>query len=367
VERALTLTRRGGRIGLVLPAGVATDHTSAPLRRVLLSRTSVDTISGFDNRRAIFPIHRSVRFLICTSTVGDATRHIACRFGISDPAELETIPDNGDRPTARSHPIALTPSFLEALSGHTLAIPELRSEADLRILERVVHSIPRLDAADGWSARFGRELNASDDRGHFHSGRSGLPVLEGKHIEPFRAQADRSTLRISEHNAARLLDPATTFLRARLAYRDVASSTNRLSLIAAVLPAGVVTTHSLFCLKTMLSANNQAFLCAMLNSYVANYFVRQVMTTHLGSATVEALRVPKPRFDSPLFEEIVELALELRRGHADRAHARVQALAARCYGLTCDEFAHVLSTFPLIAPAERRNALEEFRRDDVLG
>ena len=32
------------------------------------------------------------------------------------------------------------------------------------------------------------------------------------------------------------------------------------------------------------------------------------MTTHLGSATVEALRVPKPRYDSPLFEEIVELA-----------------------------------------------------------
>ena len=98
-------------------------------------------------------------------------------------------------------------------------------------------------------------------------------------------------------NAARssLLDAAATFSRARLAYRDVASSTNRLSLIAAVLPAGVVTTHSLFCLKTMLSADNQAFLCAMFNSYVANYLVRQVMTTHLGSTTVEALRVPKPR------------------------------------------------------------------------
>ena len=32
----------------------------------------------------------------------------------------------------------------------------------------------------------------------------------------------------------------------------------------------------------------------MLNSYVANYLVRQVMTTHLGSATVERLRVPRP-------------------------------------------------------------------------
>src|SRR5262249_38733100 len=33
VERALSLTRRGGRIGLVLPSGFASDHGSAALRR----------------------------------------------------------------------------------------------------------------------------------------------------------------------------------------------------------------------------------------------------------------------------------------------------------------------------------------------
>jgi hypothetical protein len=360
VERALTLTKQGGRIGLVLPSGFATDHTSAPLRRMLLTRTRIDAISGFDNRRAIFPIHRSVRFLICTATVGEPTRRIACRFGINDPAELETIPDTGDRPIHRSHPIALTPSFIEAVSGHTFAIPELRTETDLRILEHVVRRIPRLDAPDGWNVRFGRELNATDDRGHFHTGRAGLPVLEGKHIEPFRVHADRATLRISVPAASRLLDAASTFSRARLAYRDVASSTNRLSLIAAVLPAGLVTTHSLFCLKTMLSGDNQAFLCAMLNSYVANYLVRQVMTTHLGSATVEALRVPKPRYDSPLFEEIVDLSYRLRNPRADVTHPRLQALAARCYGLDEGEFAHVLTTFPLIDSAERRQTLEKF-------
>jgi hypothetical protein len=104
----------------------------------------------------------------------------------------------------------------------------------------------------------------------------------------------------------------------------------------------------------------------MLNSYVANYLVRQVMTTHLGSATVEALRVPKPRHDSPLFEEITGLARELVRGHNNRDHSRLQALAARCYGLTEEEFSHVLTTFPLIDPSERRGALEEFRRSQLL-
>ena len=49
------------------------------------------------------------------------------------------------------------------------------------------------------------------------------------------------------------------------------------------------------------------------------------------------------------------------------SHARVQALAARCYGLTEDEFAHVLTTFPLVDSSERRGALEKFRRPGDLG
>ena len=228
--------KRGGRIGLVLPSGFATDHTSAPLRRTLLSRTNVDTISGFDNRRAIFPIHRSVRFLICTSTVGEATRHIACRFGIDDPAELETIPDGGDRPR-RSHPIALTPSFLEALSGHTFAIPELRTR------DRPAH--PRARRAQHSPARRRRRLERAvrprterDRRSRPFSQRGGQDFRCSKESTSSRFARMPIARRCESPNAARrrLLDAAATFSRARLAYRDVASSTNRLSLIAAVLP-----------------------------------------------------------------------------------------------------------------------------------
>ena len=198
--------------------------------------------------------------------------------------------------------------------------------------------------------------------------RRGLPVLEGKHIEPFRVHVDRSTLESLTHarTAARRRHH---FLRARLAYRDVASSTNRLSLIAAVFRPGVVTTHSLFCLKTQaLGQTIRRFLCAMLNSYVANYLVRQVMTTHLGSATVEALRVPKPRYDSPAFEEHRRAGApaEPSARWSSRHYARLQALAAACYGLTVDEFAHVLDTFPLIDAAERRAALNELRDQALL-
>ena len=47
-ERALTLVKKGGRLGLVLPSGFAVDHGSAALRRALLDRAAVDT---FVNRK----------------------------------------------------------------------------------------------------------------------------------------------------------------------------------------------------------------------------------------------------------------------------------------------------------------------------
>jgi hypothetical protein len=353
LERAMALMKGGGRLGLVLPWGIASDHTSAPLRRRLLEQYNVDTLIGFDNRQAIFPIHRSVRFVLCTATAGSKTSQISCRFGIEDPRALDSLPDGGT--SAELYPITMTSTFIARVGGENLTIPDLRTAIDLKMVERIANEFPRLSDAEGWGARFGRELNATDDRPYFHHGGAGLPVLEGKHIEPFVVHAARSSQRIGRKTAEQLLGCTGSFLRPRLAYRDVASATNRTSLIAAVLPAGVVTTHSLFCLKTFLRSAEQHYLCGMLNSYVANYLVRQVMTTHLGSRMVEELRIPKLDARSPLFREISE-------GAKAGGSPRVQALAARAFKLSEDEFRHVLSTFPLVPESERADALNEFRR-----
>jgi hypothetical protein len=170
----------------------------------------------------------------------------------------------------------------------------------------------------------------------------------------------QSGVRISRSAAARLLDARLTFDRQRLAYRGVASPTNRLTLIAAIVPAGVVTTHSLFCLKTPFTNSRQTFLCGMLNSFVANYLIRLVTTTHLGSATVEQLRVPVVSEDSPLFAQVVALTRVLERGSSDEHSARLQALAARCYQLMAADFEHILGTFPLVPSAQRAEALRAF-------
>ena len=105
--------------------------------------------------------------------------------------------------------------------------------------------------------------------------------------------------------AATLLDRIAPFHRgaARLPGRRL--PTNRLTLIAAIVPAGVVTTHTLFCLKTICSTTTRStFLCGLFNSFVANYLVRLRVSTHVTASIVERLPVPRPARDSPAFVEI---------------------------------------------------------------
>jgi hypothetical protein len=149
-----------------------------------------------------------------------------------------------------------------------------------------------------------------------------------------------------------------SFTRARLAYRDVASASNRLTLIAAMLPARVVSTHTLFCVKTDADLEVQQFLCGVFNSFVANYLVRMRVSTHVTVSIIEQLPVPRPPRDSHAFAAIVGLSRTLTEVPGDgAAAARLQAIVAALYGCNDDEFEHVLDSFPLIPAPERAAAL----------
>lgn len=399
LERAVQLTRRGGRIGIVLPSGVLTDHGATPIRRLLFHRCQTDSLIVFENRAAVFPIHRSVKFVLLTSTTGGETTEVSCRMGERDPSALDAV----DEGSTSAFSVRLTRQFVERASGSDLAIPEVRTAFEVALLDRINERFPSLSGRDGWKVAFGRELNATDDSRHFTDSVSGLPVLEGKQIEPFRVRLEGTRCRIPGSLASRLLGESAAYQRPRLAYREVASSTNRLTLIAAIVPGHVVTTHSIFCLKTPLPARDRAFLCGMLNSFVSNFLVRLFVTTHVTATAIGRLRVPRLSADDFLFREIARLSARLSRrnevGEAglktrlyrgsrrnkilsgqprvveaglqrgpqrggssneiveaglqtrlqwNRDYARLQALAAHAYELDERDLTHVLGTFPLI-------------------
>jgi hypothetical protein len=80
LERSMALAKPGGRVGMVLPAGLVSDHGSAALRRQLFGQCDVDALvlrqsAGHlsdSSQRAISAV---------TASRGTPTRTIACRFG----------------------------------------------------------------------------------------------------------------------------------------------------------------------------------------------------------------------------------------------------------------------------------------------
>jgi hypothetical protein len=183
---------------------------------------------------------------------------------------------------------------------------------------------------NGWGVRFGRELNATDDRGSF--GATGLPVIDGKHIAPFAVRVDETTRRIEPAEAARLI-PDRRFAHSRLAYRDVSAATNRFALIAAIVPAHVVTTHTLFCLRTIVSRQRQDFLCALFNSSTLNTIVRMLMGGHVTTGLIESLPIPNWTGDDRQVR-IATLGQRLSVAPLDSdAKEELDAVVAQLYGL----------------------------------
>jgi hypothetical protein len=290
-----------------------------------------------------------------TCTAGAPTDVISCRFGITRGDDLE-------RPAA---PVVLSRAFLTRISGSDdLGVPEISHRLDLAIVERATARHPWLGAAEGWHLAFGRELNATDDRQRFRAWRRGgddRAVLEGKQIEAFRVSLDRCRFALKDGEPL----PASA-RRARLVYRDVASAGNRMTLIAAIAPAGVVTTHTLFCLRTPLALDEQRVVCALLNSFVANFLVRLRVNTHVTVSLISRLPVPVVRRDDPQFSVLLTLAHALLLSAVPAKQCaefvELQALVGRLYGLSEEEFVRVLETFPLVDEGVRQRTWERFRQ-----
>jgi hypothetical protein len=357
VDRSLALVRPGGRVGLVLPWGLASDDGAAPLRRRLLETTDVDTIVGCDNARGLFPIHRGIRFLVLTTTTGSSSRDVRGRFGITSAAELERLPERDD-PLAPAYPIRLDRQRLETIGGPLLRIPDARHVRDLALVETLSKRFPRLGEASGWNVTFGRELNATEARPYWSA--RGMPVLEGKHLSPFVANTE-GCARIERIAADRLL-PSHPFDRPRLAYRDVSGVSNVVSLIAAIVPAGCLTSHTLLCLRTPVSDDRQHFLSGLFNSYVLNVVVRMLMGGHVTTTVVESLPVV-PWSGSIEDRWIANAARSLASPDADTPalEAELQARVALRCGLGAAEFDAVLERFPLVPERARRRAADRFR------
>ncbi len=172
----------------------------------------------------------------------------------------------------------------------------------------------------------------------------------------------------------------------RLAIRTVASSTDERTLIAAVLPPGCFAGNSLTVSETPRDGAELLLVCALLNSFVADYQARLRVTLNVSGYHLCALRLPRLpskdlTYDALLTRaahltyttpEFDDLAAKVGLGsHKDgvtdpeeraQLRAEIDALVAHLYELTEAEYTHILSTFPLVPEETKAATLVEYRR-----
>lgn len=155
LERALQLLRPGGRLGVVVPAGLWFDRDAAPLRQVLLDECEWEWLFGFENRARVFDIDSRYRFGVVIATKGGLTRAVKTAFGHT---ELSNWQQDSPPHTRYER------DELQRLSPHAGTFVEVESRRDLDVLQRMREGgRPLLDVMEWRQGDF----NMTADRGRF--------------------------------------------------------------------------------------------------------------------------------------------------------------------------------------------------------
>lgn len=440
LERCFNVLRSGGDCGIVIPSGIYTDLGAKKLRELLFAQTEITGLFGFENRKSVFEgVDSRFKFVVLTFRKGGQTCSFPAVFMRHDVEELERFP--------HSLGFDISVDLVRSLAPESLAIPEFRHELDFTISRKLMN-VPVLGTAvpGRWHFELHREFNMTDDVELFKQtpGKTRVPLVEGKMFHQFQYGFAEPTYWIDPTDARAALLPARLrelkslgekhqitdkvkpddllldYQGYRLAFRDVAASTNERTMIACVLPPNVFCPHTVTLEivyhdevangkwrlnVSSLAANERFYLLAIFNSFVVDYQLRQKVTNHLSYFIVYNLPLPRLSADDSAFWPLVWraarlmctgvgyaalrkiISTELKQHHItlplgaadadglcpandldERAQLRAEldGLVAHLYGLTEEEFRHVLSTFPLV-PEPAKVAAHNAWRNVKLG
>jgi len=302
LERFFRLLNTDGHMGIVVPSGIYTDQGCRPLRELFFEKSAVEFLYCFENRRAIFNIHRSFKFVLFGARKGGKTDRFRCVFMEHDPERLALIERNA---------LEMSVEQVRKFSPETLSVMEFKSRRDIDITTKIYGNWPLLgEKIEGtWNVRFRSELHMTNDSHLFKTTPTDHPLYEGKMIWHFDSEfeAPRYWLDKDEVVAA-LGENAWEGEHYRVGFRDIASSTNERTLVSSIVPRcfhgnkiPTVTPGNLPSGSDGPGMANGGILSSILNSYLIDFLLRQKVSTTLNYFYVESL--PVPRLVSKTFYE----------------------------------------------------------------
>ncbi len=375
VERALTLVKPDGMVGLLAPSGIASDKTAARFFKSVATQGRLRALYDFENRRTRYdapPFFPDVdsRFKFCAFVASPSPKPGAaqCAFFLQNVSELSD--------PERCFP--LTAADFARVNPNTGAAPIFRTRRDAALTTAIYDRLPALvdrssgEEAKAWPVKYTRMFDMTNDSGLFRTraeleekegaypvggnryrspAGDWIPLYEGKMVQAFDHRAARVVVNpenrhrpaqpapatLAQHrNPDWLPDPQFWILESKtefpgapylLAFKDVTAPTNIRSMIAALIPGvGAGNTLPVVSIERR-DAGDAALLLANFNAVPFDYVARQkIQGQHLNWFIVEQLPVvPPERYEAVRFgprtagEIVREAVLELTYTARDMA------------------------------------------------
>jgi len=331
-ETKRQLIKPTGRVGCIVPSGIATDDTTKHFFRDLVETRSLVSLYDFENREAIFPgVHRSYKF--CLMTLSGAERPVERAEFAFFLHQTEQLADAERRFTLSAEDIAL-------VNPNTRTCPIFRNRRDAELTKAIYRRVPVLvregvQNCNPWGVTFLAMFHMANDSHLFRTCeqlraegwtldgnlfRKGdavyLPLYEAKMLHQFdhrwATYENGETRDVSEAEKA---DPhfvvqprywvPDTEVANRLAgkwdrhwllgWRDITNTTNERTVIASILPRVGVGNNAPLMILADTYANLGGLLAACLSSFALDYVARlKVGGTHLNYFIYKQLPVLPP-------------------------------------------------------------------------
>lgn len=394
-ERCFSLLRAGGHCGIVVPGSIYTDLGATGLRQMLFEHSRVEVLISLSNEKYIFEgVHHAQKFCFLAFEKGGTTHEFPATFRIN-PREAVQPRDLANFIYTDSNFVCLSMDLIKRLSPDSHSVVEFKCDLDVQIAEKMLGFPLVGEEIEGtWNLRLNREFDMTNDSKLFKTepGQERLPLYEGKMIWQFDAYYENPRYWVEEAEGREAVlgrnsdvEQKLPYQNYRLVYRTVAANTNERSMISTVIPTKVFYGHSMNSSGLSLPAKECLFVVSVFDSFVFDFSLRQRVTTNLTMFYIYQLPVPRLTVTDTRFAPIVTRAARLicttpefddlakevglgshKKGATDpveraRLRAELDGLIAHLYGLTESEFAHILTTFPLVAEPVKVAALNAYR------
>ena len=340
VERAMTIAKRDGMIGLLTPSGIASDKTAAKFFSSVATSGRLKALFDFENkgknRPLYFPdVHPQFKFCALIASPSSTFDVARCAFFLEDASEL----NNSDRC------FPLSAEDFARVNPNTGTAPLFRTRRDAELTTAIYGRLPILvdrsggDEQKQWPVRYVRMFDMTNDSNLFRTREEleeqeaaypiggnrfrsevgeWVPLYEGKMIWHFDHRA--ASVVINEENQHRPAYPDPTTIdqhrdpnfvpspqfwilatdqhrsdRYVLAFRDVTNPTDRRTFDACFLPYHYAGNTLPLVINDGNEVTNLHLLCANFNAILFDYVSRQkVQKNHLNWYIVEQLPVVPP-------------------------------------------------------------------------